>query len=678
MDLSKLSNAELEQISKGDLRMLSDSTLQMLSGQESTQSAKPRLDAIQPPNFIERQLAKLPNLVSPKTENQLRGFAMGAADPSVGGAQLLANLVGQGEGVNKAIQNKEAQYEQGRAAVGRSGLDATRLLGNVASPVNLVAASKLPVATTTLGRAGVGTGYGLIGGLLQPVTDGGANYAENKIMQGGIGAATGGVLSPILGKVGDKLTRSIGLNKPQASLQTDSIIKDALQKVGMTADDIGQPELSALRSQVMQSLESGKVPDIAAQIRQKDFNALGIKPTLGQLTRDPTLFARERNLRGVAGVGEPLMQRLDQQNRQLQQIVSGLRGSPSENYPAGRNLIDTLKTTDEGMRKQVSAAYQAAKQSAGKDAEIPMAGIANDYMTTLDEFADKVPAGVRNQFKKFGLEGEKQTKLFTVEEADKLIKTINDHVGMDRATNTALSRLRDSVKKAVVSDAGVEDVFSPARKAAAERFKLQDAIPALKAAAQGDVSPDDFVKRFIVGGKTEEVKGLASVLSKNDPAAFKEARDQIGAKLMRDAFGENLAGDKLPAPERLAKAIREMGSEKLSAFYTKAEIDQLNQVAKVSAYINSIPSGSPVNSSNTASAAMNLLTRIPGVPAGLGMLNAVKNSATQSSAVNRAVNPVIPTTAAPIDPNIARLLGQIRNGASFASGGLLSGAVGQQ
>jgi len=57
---------------------------------------------------------------------------------------------------------------------------------------------------------------------------------------------------------------------------------------------------------------------------------------------------------------------------------------------------------------------------------------------------------------------------------------------------------------------------------------LQDAVPALKAAADGAVAPDDFVRRFVVGGKTNEVKGLAQVLKQSDPAAYQEARAQLG------------------------------------------------------------------------------------------------------------------------------------------------------
>ena len=72
-----------------------------------------------------------------------------------------------------------------------------------------------------------------------------------------------------------------------------------------------------MRAQVAEALRSGKQLDPAALARKADFQSVGIEPTLGQITRNPTQFANERNLRGVANVGEPLMVRFANQNRQL-------------------------------------------------------------------------------------------------------------------------------------------------------------------------------------------------------------------------------------------------------------------------------------------------------------------------------------------------------------------------
>lgn len=163
---------------------------------------------VEPPNFLERQLAKLPDLISPKTENQIRGAVMGAADPSVGAAQLIANAVGQGQGVNQAIQQKEQEYQEGRKGVGREGLDLPRLAGNI------VISSLL--RAPNLGAASQGA---ILGGL-SPVTQG--DFLEQKVMQTGLGAVGGKsgelvakgvsrVLSPVNAAIVNKL-REQGIN----------------------------------------------------------------------------------------------------------------------------------------------------------------------------------------------------------------------------------------------------------------------------------------------------------------------------------------------------------------------------------------------------------------------------------------------------------------------------------
>lgn len=111
-----------------------------------------------------------------------RGFVEGMADPMVGTAQLGANLVGQGEGINRAIAEKEAQGQ----TLGTSKLG--RFAGNVLSPANLAIASRISGVPTVMQAAGLGAASGL----MQPVTDA-RNFAAEKLTQGVTGAAAGGI-----------------------------------------------------------------------------------------------------------------------------------------------------------------------------------------------------------------------------------------------------------------------------------------------------------------------------------------------------------------------------------------------------------------------------------------------------------------------------------------------------
>lgn len=619
----------------------------------------------------------------------------GARDPIDAGAQLLprgleaiTSLGGlapnpvsgffgdQAKKVEALNRQNEQQYEAARTNTGQEGFDGARLIGNVASPVNAAVAAALPMKAGIglLGKIGYGAKVGAVGGALQPVDNADGDFWQNKAAQAGMGAAFGAAATPIASKIGEALARRFSPNPEisgaRSSLQTDQVISKFLDSIGQRVDDIPEQQMNMLRQQVNQSMKQGKVIDPAAILRKQDFDALSIPGTGGQITRDATQFARERNLRGVAGVGEPLMQRFEQQNQGLQKIIGNYGGGKaSESQQAGQVLADALKSVDDKLNAGVRSAYQAARESAGKDLNVPLQGLAQDYAQVLDNFGDKIPSGVRNQFKALGFETGKQQKVFTIEDADKVLKVINANHSNDPATNNALGQLSKAVKKAVtdVSDDG--GPFAPAVAAARQRFALHDAIPALEAAAKGSVNPDDFVNRFVINGKTDHVKALAKALQ-SQPEAYTEARNQIGAALQRAAFGENVAGDKLFAPERFAKALRQMGSEKLGAFFSPDEVAQMKTASRVASYINSQPTAAPVNHSNTAGAVMNLMGRLPGVPAGAALLNTAKNAIENQSVVSKALSENIPTSKAKLTPDQIRAMSRILGFVGAGSGAI--------
>lgn len=646
---------------------------------------------IEEPSQFERLLAKItiPESVNWGL-NRARGFAMGAADPSVGAFQLGANAIGQGEGVNQAIADKEQAYEAERRGVGSEGFDFARLSGNVASPVNL-AASGVAIPETVAGRAGYGAAMGLAGGLSQPVTDAPTDgYWGNKAIQGAAGAVLGAGMAPAVGKMGDMVARVIERNSPQAQAaaqaaitqRTNDTIDRALAEVGQSINDLPPSVVQNLRTQVADALQQGKQLDPAAILRKQDFDSVGIPALAGQVNRDPMQFAKELNLRGVQNVGEPIAARLNEQNRILQTGIGKFEnGANPDAYVAGNQIATSLAGTDEMLRKHVSGLYDVARQSAGKDLDVPLTGLAQDYARILGDFGDNIPASIRAKFAALGLDPanpSNQKQLFTIEGADNLLKIINknDPGGMNKPMTTALGELRHAVKQSVVGADASGGPYAPAVAAAAKRFRLQDAVPALKAAADGTVAPDDFIRRFVLNGKVEELQGMAKVLKATDPDAYGQARAQIGAHLNRAAFGENATGDKVFSAERFNKAIRTIGASKMAAFFTPAEIEQIKVLGRVGAYIHQAPPGAAVNSSNTASAMMNLAGRIPGMPAVVSVAQAVaqaaKGAINNRATVNAALAAKPSVTAAPppvISAEARNRLSQLIGVGAFGAGG---------
>ncbi len=121
-------------------------------------------------------------------------FAMGAASPVIGGAQLLANMGGTGDAPDNLFSNSRLQQlEQMKKAGGNEGADLMGLAGTVMSPAGL-AAMKIAPAATFGGRVGQGAAIGAGAGALTPVADGGENFWTDKAAQTGGGAALGAAI----------------------------------------------------------------------------------------------------------------------------------------------------------------------------------------------------------------------------------------------------------------------------------------------------------------------------------------------------------------------------------------------------------------------------------------------------------------------------------------------------
>lgn len=585
----------------------------------------------------------------------------GARDPIDAAAQLLPrgleflssaggfapNPVSQFFGteagrVDRGIGQYDRELEQARKATGQEGFDFARFGGNVFSPANLAIAAKLPVAATTGARVMQGAALGGVGGLLSPVnTEQNPDFMATKLGQAALGAAAGGVATPVIGKLGDYVVKKVGQVAKPSNESLVTAVKDYARESGMDWNSLPAQQQNDLIQRASQAVRGNP----AAAMRAQDFNALNMPYTAGQVTRDPAQFALERNL---SQTSDPLTARLAEQARILREQFGTLSQGASSQQQGGRLIVDTLRGVDEEMGAGVSRAYNAARQSAGKDAQIPLQGLAQDLADVMEKYSDSTVKSLPiKSFEKYGLLGGKQTKPFTVESADKLIKDINANMSNDRAVNSALSDLRNAVKRSVTQDAGVDDVFAPARSAAAQRFKLQEAVPALDAAANG-TNPDLFVEKFILSkqASTGNVKELANVL-KMKPESFNEAKAQIASYLQRKAFGENLAGDAKINQSSLATALREIGDEKIEAFLGKHGLEQLKTISRVGAYIESFPAGRQPNTSGNWAAINKISQLVPGVPAVVTAGGAMADMFRRKAGEQSALAAKIPTNPTP-------------------------------
>jgi len=308
---------------------------------------------------------------------------------------------------------------------------------------------------------------------------------------------------------------------------------------------------------------------------------------------------------------------LTSQNRALIENLNALGAKGSLDAVAGAEpVIAALKAHDKAASAQVSAAYGAFRQATGKDLDVPLHGLAQDYIRILDERGPNIPAAVQRKFESLGLLDGKQTKTFSITDAENLIKNyINKNYDpANRPVAGALDELRQSVQKAITEGAGsnalggeAAALAKAARQAAKARFNMIDSTPGLKAVLDG-VEPDKFVQRFVLKGNVSEIKNMMGALSKTNPEAVKSLQDtlmgEIKSKVLNGRTDENgiFSQAQLKAfvtnPNMRARLEAVLGPQKMGV------LRQLNDVAENALYD---PVASAVNRSNTASAGANLV-----------------------------------------------------------------------
>jgi len=616
----------------------------------------------------------------------LARFGMGAGDVSLGIAQLIpraAEFVTSGAGYfpnvvsetigkgrelfDREIAEREAEYQKGRQLRGiePESVDVLRAVGGVANPATPALGRIVPVPKTTIGRVGAGVVGGGIAGAIQPVVtpETQQDFATQKIMQTGVGAVTGGVAQPTIGLIFEKLLpkvvnyaakkgpRFASLMMGDQAVRQRTVIPDArnavdetLQELKLTPEDLGQSQYEGLISQVERSLKTGEPLDIQAMTRQRDFQRLGMEPTLGQITRDPRQFATERNLAQVADIGDPLLQRLQQQTSTLQERIGRFGTGAEDEQVAGVALGTSLRNYDNQLRQRVSALYNQARQSTGKNVEIPVGGFAADLGKIMKDYRGQVPAGITARLNEYGFLGPKQTKVFDFSEADDLIRLINENFGANPATDSPLKAIRKAVQTAI-EKAPMPDEFAAARLAASQRFKLQEKLPILEEAITNPRGDERLISKYVLRGSAKEVNDLAQFLQQSSPELYQQMKAQIGQYLQRSAFGENITGDKVVAAESFARAIRQLGGrEKLKAFFTDDELLDLEALSRVAGYMVSPPGFAPVNYSGSGAAYFNLAQQVPGIGDKASVIRNVTRPFMQQREVQAAIraNPPAP------------------------------------
>jgi hypothetical protein len=615
-------------------------------------------------------------------------WALGAVS---GGFGMAPNKVSdfffsESDRVSKGITEREDKYQAARKATGETGFDSARLLGNVLSPVNMALGAGVGTLPATIAaQFRVGAGMGVLGSLTAPVYGADSStLGETKAGQAAAGAVAGAVLTPVavkaaevLGNGLDKIVTAARKWAGKGEVVNEQVVYNSIRtELAREKIDIGEvPEqiLSQVKAQVQAAMKDGKTVSPAALLRKADFEAVGAQGTLGQITRDPVQYTREMNLRGVAGPGDPLMRRFSEQRQQFGNVLGGLGANKADDaYAASGRLGDALASFDAPQKARVDALYSAARDSGGRSAQMNTAQFSQTANDALDSqmLGGALPEQARTLLNKVS-KGEIPLNVDTSVQLRRTLEGIaRDATRQGNKQGALAVRQVTSAldTTGVESSAGVGAIkaFNEARSAAARRFSVIDKNPALKAFLDGDVDADKFVSKYVLNGATDDLKQLSGILN---PDGKTVVRQQIAAHLESKAFGSNVTADAPFAVERFNESLKGMGREKLSAFFTKEEVDQLFTLGRAAAWAGKRPAGSAVNESNTAAAAMNLLSSLRGASIGLPFVKQVRDT----MVVNRGLLAKPPTQPVPIlAPALRELVSGVPVTAGMAAGGLLS------
>lgn len=570
--------------------------------------------------------------IDPEAPSPLARFGRGLMDIGQGTKQRFLQLTNP-EAAAKYTRDVTAEEQRYGKGAG-PGFDLFRTLGQAggAAPVTAALAAASPV-TGLGGLALAGLEQGLYQGFLNFTPEG--RSAAPQILAGGASGAVAPFAANVGGKVVANVAEAARKGAQRLTTSADDIveaIKPALDQRGVKWEDLGSGVKMALMNQARRQLavDGDLSPDaLARKLEMQDVFGPGAGPTMGQVTRNPAQFTFERNNQKLGEIGEPLTQRFQAQIQRLQdnvrQLIAGTGAKSQSDYQAGVSATTAINQKLSDSRKVVDDLYSAWRDSGAGATEVKPQALADSLGKVIDEYgAENIPPAVRSRLESFGLLGGKQTKLLTIDEAEKLRRLIGNNDPRNGPASGALGVIRSALDKSVLdTDAPEIPMLQSARRAAAERFAMRDGAAGVTAAAEGD-APDKFFRKYVLNGNIDDLRGLKATLNstvegKPIPAGFDY--EPAGAQAWKDLKGQTLEyvmskataqGEGTFSGKAFRKALNEVGEERLNVLFTPDEIAQLRKLDRVAYGATVEPPFSSVNHSNSAPAAAQYIRQASG------------------------------------------------------------------
>lgn len=341
-------------------------------------------------------------------------------------------------------------------------------------------------------------------------------------------------------------------------------------------------------------------PTVLARHVEAESLPVPIRLTEGQATQDATIISNEMNRRGRH---EMLAQHFAAQNKALGENLRAIREAVGPNVFTtdmvghGETLINAYRAKNAAAQADIAAKYAALRQAAGGDLPVDAKRVWDTVESRLkkDLLFEHAPKSIMVQLRAMRDRGMNFEQFEAMRTNLAEIQRSHTASGLERrAAGVIRQALEDLPLQG--NAAGLKSLADEARAAARAQFKALEADPAYAAAVEGKVTPDQFVRKFVIGGSRDHVAIMRKNLEGDETAL--QTMGVAVLDYLRDQARLNPWYEGNFAAASFGKAVRQL-DPKLQHILTPEAREVLNKLVNVSNYVTHQPRGSFVNKSNT-------------------------------------------------------------------------------
>lgn len=491
------------------------------------------------------------------------GVGRGMEDVAAGAVDMLPDVLtpdAAAQWVDRSGR-RAATYDEANPDI---GFDAGRVAGQVAGLSPLMLAG--PAATATTGRRIAGNAAaGAAAGYVPRARDE-AERRSNAVLGALFGAAVPEALRAGVGRaVGAR--NAVAARGAQVEVQT--AVDDAVSTLPQMAPDAEasvRSYLSGLATDQIR-LQGRMTPEIIARAAKIASVDPDLRPTLGQLTRDPNILSAERNLSksGTRG-GNLIADRYRGQDATLRNAADRMKGETGGRalspYKYGEEAGGFLRGKWDEMQTEIGKAYDATEAQHGAS-PVDISGLVRSIADTAFQDGSETASGkmanlALNRLKTYGLlDGSGNLKpganlsVGQLRDLRQSLSSVDSLQGFNpgqsmRARGILINQIDDAV-----SGSPVGDVFKPARDMARARFS-EFADRTLEKIKKDNL-PNENIFDMAVGRDVDTARDFMSALRSGTPDQVARGA-QIEADTKRRLIGDVLRGRGTVGEETMSPA----------------------------------------------------------------------------------------------------------------------------